>query len=243
MRTLGPDRCSQRNGWLVVLALLLPGSALANGGPWRGRVPDLDAVAEPGWQGVRPDDRLALQDEKLTLEIGGGRLTVTVRYLVRNLAGEDVTTAMAFPGLGTRLQHGGKHPRIQDFHVTVAGRAQQATLAEADDSLWHVFPLVVPRRAVVPVHVRYVTTPEQVVPYVLRTGALWRGGIGKLAIDVDFAAAMPAGLRVLGPAGACRSDRGLRWRLTAYEPRGDLLLGGPTLRQGLPVRALGKCRE
>ena len=177
--------------------LLVASVALANGAPWIDgqqflRAPSQRGNAfvdeeEPKTASTRREDRIAIESETVDVRLDVSQAVVQVDYTLRNLTGASLEFPMAFPGEGYLLDDGIRHPPISSLQAFNDGNPLRVTPARTKDGTWHVWQLQAPADRRFHVRILYKVPCPDRFDYVLRTGALWRGPIGRLEFRVRWA--------------------------------------------------------
>ena len=190
-----------------------------------GCVGSLQAVARPPWV---EDRSLALVAEHLRIDVAEREVEVDARFAFRSV-GDARDRVMTFPiaspggrasAFRATLERTGRPPR-----VLRTWRASEGVLptGDADDTYEIDVPALATTRGVW-LRVRYRQSRRCRVAYVLRTGAYWRGPIGRLDVEVVDPERRVVRAFVERRLPTQRDGRTFRWRFVNVEPHDGVLL-------------------
>ncbi|MBI3271024.1 MAG: hypothetical protein HYZ53_18620 [Planctomycetes bacterium] len=190
--------------------------------------------------GPRTESDVRLAAEEVTLRLRRDRCEVTAEFSLEN-EGATKEIEVGFPDAGTVDGPRDSQTLLRDLQVKVDGKAVVPAYRPDPPSQdgqvsfrgWSVFPVRFAQGARTAISVAYWTPPQPVerlallptcaVLYVLRTGAAWKGTIGRARVALRLEDGLTRShLRGLTPAGARETDDGYLWEWTDLEPAEDV---------------------
>ena len=195
-----------------------------------------------GGTNIRPygENSITLKKEDLTIQFGSkntpytsassGDTTayVSAKFVFVN-TGKDISLKVGFPfGLATEEDFG--TPNISNASVKINGKKITPLFLSAETGKydpWMYFNVSFYAKETKTLEVAYYAYPtDGYFLYVLKTGALWKGPIGELNIDLKFPyrPVYPAVLSV-APSGCAVKGNDIVYHLKNYEPDKNIKVG------------------